>query len=168
MEFRTLSSLHAEEFFQLRLAGLVECPQAFGESADEFRNKGSEAVAVALTNAEEAGSFVLGTFLSLKLAGVVGLRRQTAEKQRHIGWVWGLYVLPDFRQSGIAKALLTELLLRCRGDGGLEQLRLAVEANNHAAIRLYAAFGFRSFGRESRAIKIGPNYFDEEHMLLQL
>jgi hypothetical protein len=33
---------------------------------------------------------------------------------------------------------------------------------------LYAALGFRSFGCERRALKIGERYVDEEHMVMDL
>ena len=37
-----------------------------------------------------------------------------------------------------------------------------------AARTLYEKFGFRSFGVEPRAIRVGDAYFDKNHMILFL
>ncbi|MEZ4605618.1 MAG: hypothetical protein R2865_02105 [Deinococcales bacterium] len=47
------------------------------------------------------------------------------------------------------------------GVEGLEQLHLIVADNNLAAKKLYTSLGFKSYGLEPRALKIGPDYFDD-------
>ena len=45
---------------------------------------------------------------------------------------------------------------------------LTVTETNVAARTLYEKFGFRSFGIEPRAIRVGDTYFDKNHMILFL
>jgi ribosomal protein S18 acetylase RimI-like enzyme len=47
-------------------------------------------------------------------------------------------------------------------------VRLLVATTQAAAMGLYQALGFRSFGCERRALKIGERYVDEDHMVLYL
>lgn len=75
-------------------------------------------------------------------------------KGNHISW---LFVHPGFRQKGIGKALLTEILRDLQGE-----VRLNVAKNNVAAKKLYKSFGFsieKEFtgnfnGYESKAITL--------------
>jgi RimJ/RimL family protein N-acetyltransferase len=39
---------------------------------------------------------------------------------------------------------------------------------NAAAQALYRSLGFKSFGIEPRAMRVGDKFYDEEHMVLQL
>ena len=45
---------------------------------------------------------------------------------------------------------------------------LTVTETNVAARELYEKFGFRSFGIEPRAIRVGDVYYDKNHMILFL
>jgi len=45
---------------------------------------------------------------------------------------------------------------------------LTVTSNNKPAKRLYEDIGFRCYGVEKRALKIGLDYFDDEFMVLPI
>ena len=45
------------------------------------------------------------------------------------------------------------------------EVTLSVTASNEAAVRLYKAAGFMEVGRMPRALKMGPNHFDELMMV---
>jgi ribosomal protein S18 acetylase RimI-like enzyme len=79
-----------------------------------------------------------------------------------------MYVAPEFGARGIGRALLAACIERARRIPGLEQLSLTVTASNARAVRLYEAAGFRTFGTEERALKIGEAYFAKAHMVLWL
>ncbi len=79
-----------------------------------------------------------------------------------------MYVAPEARGQGIARALVSELIARARALPGLEQINLAVVTTNAAARNLYLALGFEVFGVERRALKLGDTYLDEELMVLML
>ncbi|MEV0403761.1 GNAT family N-acetyltransferase [Actinoallomurus sp. NPDC050550] len=54
-----------------------------------------------------------------------------------------LYVSPEHRRSGVARALLQHVIEAARADGA-HRLSLQTETANTAALRLYASAGFES------------------------
>jgi ribosomal protein S18 acetylase RimI-like enzyme len=76
-----------------------------------------------------------------------------------------MYVAPDFGRRGIARALLRHLVATAEQEAGLEQLVLTVTNSNEPARLLYESEGFRSFGIEPRAIRVGNAYYDKNHMV---
>jgi RimJ/RimL family protein N-acetyltransferase len=76
-------------------------------------------------------------------------------------------VTPAWRAKGVARAMLIELLRQARLLPGVEQINLTVNANQAAARRLYSSLGFKAFGHEPRALKVGDGYVDEDHMVLR-
>lgn len=117
---------------------------------------------------EENGSFVMGAFIDGRLVGTIGFVRATSPKTRHGGFVWGVYVTDSVRRQGVGSALLKELLTRLRSYEGLERISLDVDQKSVRALALYEKFGFRSFGVEPCALKIGDDYVDLHHMFLDL
>jgi ribosomal protein S18 acetylase RimI-like enzyme len=126
-------------------------------------------VAAAATRiAPDENSFLLGAFVGGRLRGMVGFARETSLKRRHKGVVWGVYVAPELRGRGVGRRLLEELVRRARALPGLERILLAANAADPVATTLYKSFGFRTFGHEAAALKIGGRYVDDEHMVLDL
>jgi GNAT superfamily N-acetyltransferase len=86
-------------------------------------------------------------------------------KERHTGRV---YVTAAVRDTGIGRSIMNAALEHAARVEGIEQIGLLVATTQAAAMGLYQTFGFRSFGCEQRALKIGVRYVDEEHMVLYL
>jgi ribosomal protein S18 acetylase RimI-like enzyme len=78
-----------------------------------------------------------------------------------------MYVAPEHRRRGIARALVLAVLGEL-GRAGIEQVRLTVTSPSTEARSLYDAVGFRLVGVLPRALKDGPRYLDEELLLLEL
>jgi RimJ/RimL family protein N-acetyltransferase len=100
------------------------------------------------------------------LVGVVGLRIQDAVKLRHKGVLWGMYVRPEARGTGLAAALLQRAVEYA--STLVEEICLTAVTTNAAACRLYRAAGFKEYGLERRALKVGSEYHDEMLMALPL
>jgi RimJ/RimL family protein N-acetyltransferase len=163
---RRLGREDAAAYRDLRLRGLTGCPDAFTSSYEEDSAKPLAATEKRL--AADSAASVYGAFVDGKLAGVVGLAREPRAKNRHKAVVFGMYVAPEHAKLGIGTALLRYGIDQARQQPGLEQLVLTVTETNVPARALYASFGFRSFGIEPRAIRVGATYFEKNHMILFL
>lgn len=159
---RVLTAADAAAFRDIRLAGLADDPRAFSadlgaESTQDLdwfaaRIAGNRIFAVD----GEAG----------QLLGITGLAIPQNPKQRHRGHIWGVYVRPGARGSGIATALLAAAIGAARGE--VEMLHLGVGTYNDSARRRYRAAGFVETGFEARALRIGDEFIDEITMTLTL
>lgn len=163
-----ISSLNRENcaaYKALRLKAIANTPFALWPTYEEE---------AALTQAQvreriEPGpnQIVFGAFTGGRLVGIAGLKRQTLEQISHRATVWGVAVDPEYRKQGIAKRLL-QRLIKHASDQGILQIQLAVAVENPAAQALYRSLGFKSFGVEPRAMRVGDRFYDEEHMVLRL
>ena len=100
------------------------------------------------------------------LVGMTGFFRRQGEKICHRGEIWGVYVKKLHRAKGVGRALFSELIRQLRSQSSLEQVALGVSVGNTAAKSLYESFGFKTYGCETHALKIGDSYVDEELMVL--
>jgi RimJ/RimL family protein N-acetyltransferase len=163
MLVRRLVSQDAPEYRVLRLAALRESPASFGSSYEEERDRPLGDFAALIGDPGERAFF--GAFSDAQLVGSVGFGRESSLKERHKGFIRGMYVVPGARGQGIGRALLARAIDFAEMLPNLQQITLAVNANNLPAIRLYRAAGFRQYGLEPRALLVDGTYHDEMHMV---
>lgn len=171
MDIRQFTEADASEYWKLRLGALKECPEAFGASYEEEKDKLLSTVEQRIKESSEAtdSEFILGYFdEEERLLGMVGLFREWRDKMRHKATIYGMYVIPEARSKGIGKALLLEAISRAKNMQGLEQVRLGVVVTNKEAGNLYRSCGFEVYGYEKNALKLHDKYLDEELMVLTL
>jgi ribosomal protein S18 acetylase RimI-like enzyme len=165
MSVRILTSANAAAFRTLRLRALQEHPEAFTSSYEEDVHK---ALGATEQRIAAEGNVFWGAFIDGEIRGMIGLVRDPRAKNRHKGDVVAMYVEPEFRRHGLGRALLQAVIDYARDAEKLEQLVLTVTRSNQPAIELYRSARFRTFGMEPRALKVGSDYFDKEHMILFL
>ena len=166
MQIRRLTPADASAFQELRLAGLREEPSAFGSSYEEEKDFSASIIEARLAARSDQGPF--GAFEQDILVGLVALGRERMNKLSHKGLIWGMYVRPESRGKGVARALLAEALSLARSVPELKQVNLSVNASNTGAVRLYESFCFKAFGREPGALLINGELHEEIHMYLRL
>jgi ribosomal protein S18 acetylase RimI-like enzyme len=155
---RRLGVSDVADYRSIRLAALQGAPEAFGAIYDDevTRSVGDDVDRLATTA-------VFGAYAGGKIVGMAGFKQEAGRKNRHKGFVWGMYVQPGARRRGAAAALIEALLGYARNE--VEQLILTVEKGNGAAIALYEKFGFETYGVEPRALKSSSGYADEVLMV---
>ena len=169
MHIRQLTADDVAIFYPFRLRSLRESPHAFTNSYEEYSHQTLENVAQRFRQQAVSDSdFTLGAFEEEQLVGMVGFYRESALKVRHKGYIVSMYVQPEDRRRGIARALLLAALERIRRLPDLDQVLLGVVETQTTAKHLYESLGFTVYSREPRAVKIGDEYFDEEFMVLKL
>jgi RimJ/RimL family protein N-acetyltransferase len=169
IEIRQLTDTDALAYHELRLRGLREHPEAFTSSFEEESRKPLAWAQTRLAHSPAAAyNFVLGALSDATLIGILGVSVEPRAKSKHKGNVFGMYVAPEYAGRGVGQRLLTTCIQRAREVPGLEQLQLTVTEGNVRAKTLYEKAGFRAFGLEQNALKIGGQYFDKCHMTLDL
>jgi len=164
---RVLEPADAATYRELRVRALREHPDAFGRTPEEVPSLD----VVTEHFRQDVGSeqdLTLGAFEGDTLVGIAALFRDRAAKQRHIATIFGVYVVPDRRRTGLARRLVVEIISRARTWKGLECLWLDVTTVNAGARALYASLGFRGVAVKPRVLKVGDRYYDEELMILEL
>ena len=170
MHIRQLGIADAAAYHALRLRMLKIHPDAFTSSYEEDVEKPLSWVEQRLAPGPVApDDFVLGAFdAGDQLVGSIGFNVEGRAKQRHKGFIFGMYVAPEHVARGIGRALLERCIERARRETRVEQINLTVTASNERARKLYESAGFTAFGIEERAIKVGDTYFAKAHMVLRL
>lgn len=153
-EIIVLDANDAAAFRQFRLTALQDAPQAFGSSY-----AAESAQPLAFFENRLCSSKVWAARQGGKIVGTAGLAPWLGVRERHKGFVWGVFVESQVRGQRIAQALLTQLL--AYGDQQYEQITLSVTAENRPALRLYQQAGFAIYGKEPNALKDETGYSDE-------
>jgi len=162
---RRLRQSDLPAFRPVRLAALRDHPEAFGTSYKEELDgaPGSDIARLIV----DPPSATLGGFADGSLVGTTCMMVSPRIKQRHKGHLSAVYVVPEWRGTGLARALLDAAVGQARA-ANLSSLTLSVTVGNEAARRLYLRAGFRSYGVEPRGLRIGSDLLDEELMVLLL
>ena len=165
LEIRPLTAHDAAAFRRIRLQAISDSPSAVWPTYEEEAGRTVEEIEARIRKTDI--QVVFGAFIDAELVGIAGLRREPLEQVKHKAVLWGVFISPDRRREGLARKLFSSVLSFAREEGVL-QIQLCVNAENDRARRLYRSLGFKPFGLEPRAMRIGDRYFDEEHMVLCL
>jgi ribosomal protein S18 acetylase RimI-like enzyme len=163
IEIRQLTEADADAvlYRDIRLEALRANPEAFGSTFEI-----EDAQSLSWFSARLVSSILLGAFRDMKLVAIAGFAIQQGWKRAHKGEIWGMYVRPDARRTGIGRRLIEAIVGLARHR--VEQIQLTVVRDNEQARRLYASLGFLEYGIEKNALKQDGRYYDEVLMAKDL
>lgn len=161
IQIRLLTPADAACYRAVRLAGLKDTPEAFGSTFEAEIGKPLAWFFDRLT-----ASQIFGAFGDHEILGVTGFAVRNGEKEAHKGLLWGMYVRPAARGTGVARRLVEAVIDFARPR--VELIQLSVVMGNEPARRLYARLGFVEYGIERNSLKYGGRYYDEILMAKQL
>lgn len=155
---RRLTRNDVAAYRAIRLEALTNHPEAFASTVEQFLLRSIEDHAGLL----EKLSFFGALLPDGTLAGIMAFD-QGAGREAHRGWLLQVYVRPDMRGTGCARALLEAVL----GHAGttVKQLHLGVASHNEPALRLYQKAGFVIYGTDPRFQFVNGRYVDEHLMV---
>ena len=166
MLIRRLAPSDAQAFQTLRLAALRECPSSFSSS---YESESETPLAVIEARfAPDSGRHVFGAFDGDELLGFLGVAREEGLKVRHKASIRAMYVAANHRGKGVARRLLDTVIAFAAAMEGVRHVTLSVTAGNTAAIGLYEAIGFRTYGCEPGALIVDGVAYDDQLMILAL
>jgi len=152
----------AAAFRAVRLDALTTSPEFFASVLADESERDEAYYAARL--AEQP---VWGVFDGEAPVGMAGLNVHEGERKRHKATLWGMYVSPAARGSGVAARLIEAVVDHARAEG-LQQVLLTCMAVNTRARALYERLGFVQYGLEPRALRIGDEVFDDTLMVRRL
>jgi len=164
MEIARLTPAHVSEYRALMLGAYAAEPDAFTSTVAEREPLPLDWWISRVSDEPSPEQRVLGAFVDGQLVGVAGLAFENRERTRHKATLFGMFVLPEFRGEGVARRLVDGVLAEARSRAGTQLVRLTVTESNGPAIELYESCGFRPFGTEPLALRVGERFVAKIHM----
>ena len=162
MIIRKLEPGEGAIFGQIRVEALRTNPESFAAEAadyDQFSEKDWEPILTSRT------AFVaFDSERPVALASIVGFG---LSRLAHRAEVSNVFVSPDYRGTGLSARLWDAVENYARSQG-IQQLELAVNAENTAALRFYERRGYRKIGTIPHGFRHGGRYFDEHLLVRQI
>lgn len=163
LSLRPLVPSDARAFRDLRLEALAGVPEAFGSSYEEEVARSLDDFRAMIP--EGGPGRIFGGWSGDRLVGMAGFAVQGRLKARHKGVMWGVYVQPDLRGQGLGEALVRQVVTHAAAH--VIVLEAAVGLSNTGARRTYHKLGFRPYGLERKALRVGDTFYDEELLFME-
>jgi len=155
---RESTSSDLMQYRELRLGALQDSPTAF--SADyELNLNQSMSFWEGRVQPDEHGKLFFAEHAS-QLIGMAGIRQGESPKTKHGGYIWGVFVRPEWRGLHIAEAFIDTCIEWAKWKG-IDIVKLGVMTNNAPAVRCYERCGFTIYGTEPRGVLYEGKYYDE-------
>ncbi len=160
---RRLEPSDAQAYRDLRLEALAASPEAFGSSHEEEAPLPLETIRARIS--ATSPNAIFGAFTGDRLVGMAGFAVHERAKASHKGLMWGVYVQADRRGLGLGKRLVEQVI--DHASRHVIMLEAAVGTTNESARRTYHALGFRPYGIERKALRVGDVFYDEELLFIE-
>jgi ribosomal protein S18 acetylase RimI-like enzyme/SAM-dependent methyltransferase len=161
MKIKMLTQEDWKIWKSFRLEALKNSPESFGSSYEEELNLPDSDFQNSLTKSD-----IFGVFVDNLLVCCTGFYSLNSTKTKHRGVILGMYTKAEYRGKGFASSLIRTIINHAKPR--VTQLHLTCVISNIGAVALYQKHGFKIYGAEPCALKIGNTFFDEYLMILDL
>lgn len=167
--FKPLTPQDAAAYQALRLTALTDDPQSFLAVLGQEQQLGLDFYERELAAVAAHPCFGYhGVWENEVLLGYALIETSFLPKQRHIAFLYNLYVVRSARRRGLAKQLCEYIFARLRQETAVELIFLAYNSSNLGARDFYYSLGFKRCGIKPQAIKWQDTYDDEVELVLRL
>jgi len=157
-----------QKYKKIRLEALKNDPRAFrssyeeevGRTDDEWRNR----VEPTLTD-NNIRLLVCVPKNDNEFLAIGGAYTENNPEEWHI---MAIYVSPEFRERGISRILMEEIIKIMKSRKGVKRLILLMNAGQGAALHLYQSFGFRVIATFNNRPFGDGHFYDEYEMMLDI
>lgn len=168
VRIRAATDSDAPAVGDLRVESLRRHPEAFGADAESHVDMSVAFWIDWLHRRADGDTSTLQVVDSgPSLIGMTGLYLGKSMKMRHNGYIWGVYVRPEWRGLDLARQLI-DACVAWAVARDVRIVKLAVVTTNTAAIRCYARCGFDVYGVEPQALCYDGVCYDELLMARRL
>ena len=165
MELRRITPTDGPALKAIRLQSLATDNAAFAIHRDQLAAlSDADWTDVCRKNAHDDANTILVAVLDGIVVGMVGCRQDISPKLQHCGMVWGMYVAPPQRGSGVGRRLLAAVREHGMGQS-YTMLKLSVTNHSAAALALYSRAGFTAYAHEPALLCIDGITYDACHMM---
>lgn len=155
---RQLTADDWEQWKEIRLESLVDCPAAFGASFEEESIREDSFFKNTMVNTAVWGGFING-----KLVSVVGFCTQAGERYKHRGKIFGVYTTPAARGKGICKKLMQISIEYAKNK--VSWLAIHVWTENPVAYKMYSSLGFVTYCTELKCLRVSDTEIVDYHLM---
>ena len=154
---RRVQPSEVDRFLSFRSEGLRSDEASFRVTAEDDR-----ALAVESWYQRLEKDYVVAVECGEQWLGIGGFSRFAGSKLQHKGLIWGMYVTPEARGTGVANLVILSLIEH--GCLKVRQLQLTVLNDNMRARTFYERHGFKVYATEKDAIFLAGQFADEALM----
>jgi ribosomal protein S18 acetylase RimI-like enzyme len=153
IEIKKLKPDKWKDYRDLRLDALKNEPLAFASSYREEKN-------ITRHEWKKRSKNALFAVLGDKPIGMIVYLFNDKIKTKHIAHIFGVYVKKEYRGREIGKNLIEDVLKIIEENVNISKIRLIINPDQKAAVKIYENFGFDIVGRLKNELRVDDKYYD--------
>ncbi len=161
LEIRKLIAGDFQAYRNLLLRALKDHPESLMLDYNEAKEEPEDQARRQFLN-----RVIFGAFESDQLIGYTGLNRHRGKKVSHKATIGGVYVMPEMRGQGVARAMIAAAIGEARAQG-IELLLIGANSRHDATIGLYKSLGFEPYGTEKHILKLADGSYVDDVLMMQ-
>ncbi len=165
IEVRRLTPTDTEAYVTTRQRMLREEPWSFGSSPSDDLDREWQRARDMLGDEDWA---CIAAMSGDAIVATARLFRTTRPKQAHAASIVSVWTDPAYRGRGLGRRVLLAAIDTARGWPGIDLIELSVSERSEPALKLYESLGFKRWGVQPDAMRVGGESAAEHYMQLAM